>query len=136
MLHDRRHFPKRHPYTMRMLTDRHGTELEPGQDIRVQECVGRYGQTRVVEGTIEKLYAPSSVTIRLSESCTPFNDEVRGNGINYLQQRKAGEIYTVSVPPNGYHKHDDFEHGHEVWIEVVNPAPEPETKPVTRRRRP
>jgi hypothetical protein len=74
------------------LTDRTGKPLEIGQRVRVQHCVGRYGQTHVEEGVITHM-GPGGVTL--------------------------DSTHWVTVDPDGYHKHEDFEHGHEVWTLIV-----------------
>jgi len=74
-------------------TDRAGRALALGQRVRIQHCVGRYGQTQVSEGIITDM-GPGGVTL----------DNTRW----------------VTVSPNGYHRHQDFEHGHEVWTKIVD----------------
>jgi hypothetical protein len=74
-------------------TDRAGKPLKLGQRVRVKHCVGRYGQTRIDEGVITAV-GPGGVT---------------------LDQTKW-----VTVNPRGYYKHQDFEHGHEIWTEIVS----------------
>lgn len=78
-----------------MATDRHGRELKIGQIVEIQHCVGRYGQTRIEEGEITH-FGLGGVTL---------------DGWKW-----------VTIAPNGYHKHDDIEHGHEIWTEIVEDA--------------
>jgi hypothetical protein len=73
--------------------DRHGRLLRLGDLVRVQHCVGRYGQTQITEGRVTALGEYGGLTL---------------DGARY-----------VVVPPEGYHRHVDFEHGHETWVEIV-----------------
>jgi hypothetical protein len=82
--------------------DRHGIKLEVGQVVRVQHCVGRYGQTEIVEGRIADISAYGGITL----------DQAVSRG------RSLGKVY-VTVTRKGYEKFDDFEHGHEKWTEVL-----------------
>jgi hypothetical protein len=77
-------------------TDRHGVPLAAGQRIRVQRCIGRYGQTEITEGEIVSLSPWGGATLRTLQ----------------------GEKY-VTLIRSGYEKFDDFEHGHEKWTEIV-----------------
>lgn len=79
-------------------TDRYGRALAVGRRVRVQYCVGRYGQTDIVEGVIETLYPDlAGLTLR----------------------RADGSLKYVNIERNGFHKFEDFEHGHERWTEIV-----------------
>jgi hypothetical protein len=70
-----------YPNRQYVLTDRTGeTEIVVGQRLRIQHCVGRYGETRIHEGVAETIDRIRGVTLRLDE------------------------------------------HGHEAWIEVLEPA--------------
>jgi hypothetical protein len=105
--------------------DRNGTRLEKGQTVRVQHCVGRYGQTRTVTGTLDgdvDLYG--GMQIVLGPETRAFSDYTKFGTKNY----KAGEPYYVASVFSfdhatnrrvGYSKFDDYEHGHESWVEIV-----------------
>jgi hypothetical protein len=73
-------------------TDRHGRVLEIGQRVRVQVCVGRYGQTVIREGVIQ--------------SFSPYSGMTLDTGYTTLTR-------------SGYEKFEDFEHGHEKWTEII-----------------
>jgi hypothetical protein len=96
------------------MKDRNGITLALGQHIRIQVCVGRYGQTAIRQGYIVKLSPQwGGVNIRtdfaFDEDCGRFGVETRA----------AGSSVYVTVPQEGYQRHDDFEHGHEKWSEVI-----------------
>jgi len=96
------------------MTDRHGTPLAIGQRLRVQVCVGRYGQTAIRQGIIEELDERlSGVVLRLdagfTENCGRF-------GMHY---RPTGSSFFVGVERNGFYEHVDFEHAHKVWSEII-----------------
>ena len=82
--------------TMGEFTDRNGRPLKVGQRIRVQHCIGRYGQTEIVSGVITHI-------------------------VTYCGATLDGNRY-VTIPHNGYSKHNDFEHGHEKWAEIIEEA--------------
>ncbi len=107
--------------------DRHGVELAPGQKVRMQVCIGRYGQTRIVTGELLQVSKYRNVTIALGPETIPFRESgVLVGGTPFSNDYKAGDIYSgcpleynyKTSRIEGYHKHDDFEHGHEVWLEV------------------
>jgi hypothetical protein len=85
--------------------DRHGRQLEVGQIVRVQHCVGRYGQTDIVEGRIKAISPYGVVTL----------DQAWGRGSTQI----VAGVVTVTVSRTGYDKLDDFEHGHEKWTEII-----------------
>jgi hypothetical protein len=83
--------------------DRHGVPVCVGNRIRAKVCVGRYGQTRIIEGVVEGEHSP---------------------GGRFYIRLETGSLYPVTVESkNGkavcYHKHIDYEHGHERWAEVL-----------------
>lgn len=73
--------------------DRHGRPVEVGDLVRVQYTAGRYGQTKIDQGRVTGLGQYGGLTL---------------DGARY-----------VCVPREGYHRHVDFEHGHETWVEIV-----------------
>jgi hypothetical protein len=75
--------------------DRHGKAITVGSKIRYQHCVGSYGQTKISE------------------------TEVRDSHYPYCQIASAHFDYK-SGKLIGYHKHNDFEHGHETWVDVAD----------------
>lgn len=76
--------------------DRHGRQIFVGDRLRIQYCTGRYGQTAVVTMTVETEHWPY---------CSI------GKGRQSLDAKRNALV--------GYYKHNDFEHGHEAWIEVI-----------------
>ena len=105
------------------IVDRHRKPLEIGQKLRVQHCVGRYGQVRIDEGVIDQIDTTfRGVTIKLTQP-----------GYRYFRDRRepvaagqplylalSGEFDIARGQFHCYRKHDDFEHGHEAWAEIVD----------------
>jgi hypothetical protein len=95
---------------MKTYVDRNGCKLEPGQLVRVQHCVGEYGQVAVVEGELKSI-----------GSCNEVYLDCPGGGCLYPGfapdwDREYGETADVLI---GYTKFSDFEHGHEKFIEIL-----------------
>jgi hypothetical protein len=86
--------------------DRRGRQLEVGQIVRVQHCIGRYGQTEIVEGRIKEISPYGGVSL---------------DNIDRLAVRRGQSTETiyVTVTRTGYEKFEDFEHGHEKWTEII-----------------
>lgn len=103
--------------------DRAGRALAIGQYIRVQECVGRYGQTAIREGEIVELSRYGGATIK---TAFEFHEDCGRFGVHY---RAAGSLVTVSFPFDGYERFDDFEHGHERWVEIIDAIPGRDSSP-------
>lgn len=85
---------KRYP-----MVDRNDRRIQVGDRIRYQHCTGSYGQTAVSEAVV-------------TESHYPYGQI--GSAAFYLD-------FGASVL-RGYHRHDDWEHGHETWVEVLTPC--------------
>jgi hypothetical protein len=81
------------------MVDRYGTRLHVGDTIRYQHCTGPYGQTRIG-------------TTVVTES--RYDYPMIGHA-GFEHDSKTGTL-------RGYRKHEDFEHGHEKWVEVVQPT--------------
>jgi len=81
------------------MLDRHGCQLHVGDRIRAQVCVGRYGQTAVVETTVTKAHEPYG----------QISAELRTIAFHY----RDGKLI-------GHHVHGDVEHGHETWVEIIS----------------
>lgn len=102
-------------------TDRHGRALAPGLRVRVCHCVGPYGQTATFAGVLEGIDEYGGVRVKLSHA------HVHSTSRQCTAYKAGDSFYVASVfgPPDaakvirGYRKHEDFEHGHEVWIEVI-----------------
>ena len=78
------------------MEDRNGKPIHVGDRIRYQHCVGRYGQTAISETVVTQAHYP------------------------YGQIANAG--FHLDWGRNvlvGYYKHDDVEHGHETWVEII-----------------
>lgn len=91
--------------------DRHGNPICIGDSIRVKRCVGRYGETITEEGIV----VPQ--TDDNPEHADYGNFRYRNNkgkiecaGVRFDYQTQQAVCYT---------KHNDFEHGHERWVEVL-----------------
>lgn len=94
------------------MKDRHGRPLQPGQRVRVRECVGPYGQCATREGIIKEISQFDGITLELTAPATAYFR-------THCEPKKAGDLLYTTAPRDGYHKHDDFEHGHETWVEIV-----------------
>lgn len=95
------------------MKDRNGITLAPGQHVRIQVCVGSYGQVAIREGEIVRVDPHSYVILRPDRG---FDEDCGRFGVHH---RPAGVEVAVTVPRDGYDKFDDFEHGHETWVEVI-----------------
>jgi hypothetical protein len=95
--------------------DRTGQQISVGQIVRIQHCIGRYGQTEIVEGQIESISPYGGVTLR----------QAIRDGVS------LGTIY-VTVTRTGHEKFDDFEHGHEKWTQIIRDPTVPRSEPPAR----
>jgi hypothetical protein len=102
--------------------DRNGLKLEAGVQVLIQHVCGSYGQCRQVQGELVSIDRYAGITIRLAEKISPFTV------FNHLGSKKyqAGDLYyCASVFTHykdkivGYSKFEDFEHGHEKWVEIL-----------------
>jgi len=84
----------RHP-----MVDRNGRQLYVGDRIRAQVCVGRYGQTAIVETTVSTAHETYG--------------QISANLRTIAFHLRDGKLV-------GYREHDDVEHGHETWVEVLD----------------
>ena len=84
----------RHP-----MVDRFGCQLHVGDRIRAQVCVGRYGQTSIVETIVPNAHEPYGL----------ISAGVRTIGFHYRDGKLIGQ-----------HVHNDYDHGHETWVEIVS----------------
>lgn len=79
-----------------LMVDRNGTQIHVGDRIRYQYCSGRYGQTAIGETIVtESHYQYGSI----------------GNAA-FRFDFKTDQLV-------GKHSHNDFEHGHQTWVEVL-----------------
>lgn len=96
------------------MKDRNGITLAPGQRVRIQVCTGRYGQVEIREGTISEVNPPFGVILLPDRG---FSEDMGRFGVHY---RPAHVEVAVNTPRDGYEKFNDFEHGHETWVEVTS----------------
>lgn len=78
------------------MLDRNGRRIKLGDRIRYQHCVGRYGQTSISEALVDKPH--------------------------YQYGEIEGAVFHLDFSADvlrGYNKFDDWEHGHETWVEVI-----------------
>lgn len=101
------------------IVDRNGVHVNVGSNIRVERCVGRYGQVDHVEGTVEQFTDFAGAVLRLLQ---PARRKMRDHHV----WAKPGEQMFVSLPGKVegdrlvcFDRFEDFEHGHETWIEVI-----------------
>jgi len=103
--------------------DRNGVPVTCGAHVKMQICVGRYGEVREVRGIVAGIDAYHGVTIKLDA------DQPRFRQFDRLYHRKHGPGDMFYASPfaydhaagvfRGYYRHQDVEHGHERWIEVI-----------------
>jgi len=89
--------------------DRHGVPLVAGQDVTVQHCVGRYGKVAQVTGTLRMIGDIGDVYVDTGK---------QGEG-NCMYPGFTPDRSIANNALRGYAKFDDFEHGHEKWIEII-----------------
>jgi hypothetical protein len=79
--------------------DRNHKRLHVGDKIRAQICVGRYGQTKIVETTVDQEHYPYC-TIHAGNQPISFH-------------YGRGELI-------GYYENIDYEHAHKAWVEIID----------------
>jgi hypothetical protein len=87
--------------------------IQAGDPVRVQICVGRYGQTEVLRGELQKM-RHDGVVINLAHDYkedmgSRFGVITRKKGTNYMAHCQTREC-------KYHHVHHDYEHGHETWV--------------------
>jgi len=83
-----------------------------GDRVRVKRCVGRYGQTVVEEGTVIEQYGNNPRHCLYGQfQYRKDNGEIQTADIDYHYDKHAGVCFR---------RHEDFEHGHERWAEVIS----------------
>ena len=96
--------------------------IEVGQKIEVKICIGRYGQTETVTGIIKKIDEYQGFVIALSHDHQSLDHQ------RFVRYHKPGDDYYVPGPfefdhernaYHGYKNHNDFEHGHEAYVKIV-----------------
>jgi len=107
--------------------DKNHLPLEIGDYVEAKTCIGSYGQTRIVRGTLKKIDEYSGITVALEETrdFTEYNKFVSKcykNGDDYYICDAFGYDFNLQAMI-GYNKHEDFEHGHEKYcMKVERPA--------------
>lgn len=103
--------------------DCHQRPLKAGDTILIQHVSGSYGQCRQVKGELVEIDNYAGMTIRLAEDTPRFTVFNRLGSKNY----QPGDIYYCAsiftcYPDKiiGYSKFEDFEHGHESWVEILD----------------
>lgn len=101
------------------ILDRNGTPMTVGAKVMVQRCVGRYGRVDHVEGTIEQFVEHHGAVLRLAQ---PARRQMHDHDVWV----RPGEQLYVSFPGKVdgdnmvcFHRFEDFEHGHETWVQVI-----------------
>jgi hypothetical protein len=95
------------------VVDRHDKPIHLGDKLRIQHCVGRYGQTMITEFVATEAHLPYT---QLNFPCKPYwhsNNQQLSSGVVGFDYDAVRKVL------RGHHVHNDFEHGHETWIEVV-----------------
>jgi len=93
--------------------DRNGKPICLGDRIRVKRCIGRYGQTVTEEGVVVEQSPREDQKTQTSFGQLAYRDK------NGSLQYAAVEFDRATKRGVCYHKHNDFEHGHERWVEVL-----------------
>lgn len=116
------------------LLDKNGTPIELGQSVRIKFCDGPYGQTQTVEGVIESIDRYQGCKLKLTSPAT-------WRGRDHSDYRKPGDLLYVPMPHtlrDGKlvcdEVHNDFEHGHHAWVEVLAPVAAPASPAKPRAR--
>jgi hypothetical protein len=86
--------------------DKNRKPVVDGARVAVQHCTGRYGQTQLHEGKLLRITS-TSVWIELDTG-----DPLFIPGVFHLDRQEAKTL-------TGYNKHEDYEHGHETWLQVL-----------------
>ena len=115
---------------MKQFLDEQGRPLKVGDGVEAKVCVGRYGETRTVRGTIKEFTQYGGVTIILAEGTVPFQEYFKGFAMR--PPTKAGDAYDVGNAFEwsrerqalvGKRVHHDFEHGHTAYCRLLDDDP-------------
>lgn len=89
---------------MNIYVDRNNLTIAEGQRVRVRHCVGRYGQCKETDGILDSMDPYGGMRLQIAHELVyiPFTWERVDKGIF-----------------RGYHRHYDYEHGHETWVEII-----------------
>lgn len=112
---------------MNRFLDEHERPLKVGDKVEAKICVGPYGETRTVRGTIKGFGQYGAVTIILAEGTKPFQEYFRGYAMR--PPHKAGDTYDVGNAFEwsrelqklvGKRVNRDFEHGHTAYCRLLD----------------
>lgn len=98
-----------------VVMDKNGAEVNTEDLVEVQHCTGRYGQTSKVRG---KFVKANHFGVYLTFDQPYTNPSGRYGSYTY----EAGQevMFAISHAKGVfYHKHNDFEHGHETYMMLV-----------------
>lgn len=93
--------------------DRYGAKVCVGDRVKVRRCVGRYGECVEELGTVvdqSGLHGPSNVALYGQFDYRTDKGKIEYASIGYQHATEQAVCYS---------RHDDFEHGHEKWVEVI-----------------
>ena len=107
---------------MKPFVDAEMRPLTVGQRVEIRHCVGRYGETRTIQGVIQAFNALGGVTVSLESE--HFTDYGRHGSTRY---RRGDSFYVCNAfewSPvleawHGHRVHDDFEHGHTAYCRII-----------------
>ena len=112
---------------MTPLLDEQLRPLKVGDKVEAKVCIGRYGQTRTVRGTIKEFTQYGGVNITLAEDTVPFQEYFKGFAMR--PPTKAGDTYDISNAFEydrklkalmGKSETKDFEHGHTTYCRLLD----------------
>lgn len=92
------------------VVDRHGKPVHLGDRVRVKRCTGPYGQTCIEEGVVTEQIGGGTHAQYGSVTFRTDAGKYEGAEVKYIYESPVGVCADVF---------DDFEHGHETWLEVL-----------------
>jgi hypothetical protein len=111
---------------MKRFLDELERPLGVGDRVEVKHCIGIYGQTMVVRGSIEELDQYGGILVALDQDTKPFT--VYGRNIS-SREYMAGDryyicnafVYSWSLDARvGRGANLDYEHGHDFYCRLIN----------------
>jgi hypothetical protein len=119
--------------TSSRFVDRHGRPIDAGDRITVQFTSGRYGQVSSATGVVHEI-TDFGVDLCLEHSLRRVE---RDGAVRYLMPGERAHIALhFRALPNGVrmadHRHEDVEHGHQTWIELLSDSVPAPTRPGPR----
>ncbi len=97
-----------------VVRDKDGVEVNPDDMVEVKHCTGKYGQTETVVG---KFIRADFFGVYLKFN-TPYHTFGRHGSYTY----EAGKEVMFAISQDKgvfYHKHHDYEHGHDTHMKKV-----------------